>query len=156
MSGYQEPTSNRPTSNYFFHIPDQMHLHRLLALLTIFISLLSGCEPNPYRVGERLYKANCANCHMDNGEGLGTLIPPLAGADYPEKNRDQLPCVLRYGLADTIVVNGKTYVEKMPGVAALSDIQITNVLNYINNSWGNRQQPYRLEEVQKLLEQCRQ
>ena len=123
--------------------------------LSISIFLLSCCEPNPYRAGERLYKSNCANCHMDNGEGLSALIPPLAGADYLGKNREKLPCVLRYGLKDTIVVNAKTYAEAMPGVATLSDIQLTNILNYINNAWGNRHEPYRLEEVQQLLDNCR-
>jgi mono/diheme cytochrome c family protein len=124
-----------------------------LSLLSIF--LLSNCQPNPYREGERLYKTNCANCHMDNGEGLSALIPPLAGADYLGKNREKLPCVLRYGLKDTIVVNGRIYAEAMPGVATLSDIHITNILNYINNTWGNRQAPFRLDETQQLLDKCR-
>lgn len=122
-------------------------------LITIF--LLSACDPNPYREGERLYKTNCANCHMDNGEGLSALIPPLAGADYLQKNRKKLPCLVKYGMKDSIVVNGKIYAEQMPGVETLSDIHITNILNYINNSWGNRHEPYRLDEVQKLLERCK-
>lgn len=127
---------------------------RLFLLFFTSLFFLFRCTPNPYREGERLYKANCANCHMDNGEGLSALIPPLAGADYLEINRDQLPCVLRYGLKDTIVVNGKVYAEQMPGVPALSDIQITNILNYVNNAWDNRHKPYRLEEVQRLLGKC--
>jgi cytochrome c551 len=116
--------------------------------------LFAACDTHLYREGERLYKSNCANCHMDNGEGLGELIPPLAGADYLGLNREKLPCVLRYGLKDTIVVNGKIYAEAMPGAAKLSDIHITNILNYINNSWGNQHEPYRLDEVRKLLEEC--
>lgn len=128
---------------------------RFFSLFFISIFFLTNCQPNPYREGERLYKTNCANCHMDNGEGLSALIPPLAGADFLEKNREKLPCVLRYGLKDTIVVNGRIYAEAMPGVATLSDIHITNILNYINNSWGNRHAPYRLEETQQLLDKCR-
>ena len=124
-----------------------------LFLLSLF--LFSDCEPNPHRIGERLYKLNCSNCHMDNGEGLSALIPPLAKSDYLGKNREKLPCILRYGLKDTIVVNGKNYAEEMPGVATLSDIAITNILNYINNSWGNNHEPYRLDEIQQLLDKCR-
>lgn len=120
-----------------------------------FNFLFFSCQTNPYREGERLYKANCANCHMDNGEGLSALIPPLAGADYLEKNREKLPCIVKYGLKDSIVVNGKIYAEQMAGVETLSDIHITNVLNFINNSWGNRHEPYRLDEVQKFLKQCK-
>lgn len=128
---------------------------RLFLLFFISLFFLSRCETNPYREGERLYKTNCANCHMDNGEGLGALIPPLAGADFLEKNREALPCILRYGLQDTILVNGKTYAEAMPGVQALSDIHITNILNYVNQAWGNSHKPYRLEEVQQMLAKCR-
>jgi hypothetical protein len=91
---------------------------------------------------------------MDSGEGLGALIPPLAGADYLAKNRDLLPCIIRYGLKDTIVVNGKIYSENMAGVADLSDIQITNLLNFINSSWGNQNPTYNYAEVKQLLENC--
>lgn len=114
-----------------------------------------GCEQNTFQEGERLYKVHCANCHMDDGIGLSALIPPLAGSDYLIKHREQLPCILRYGLSDTIFVNGKMYAEKMPGVSALSDIHIANLLNFINNSWGNRNGVYRLEEVRAALEKCR-
>lgn len=131
---------------------------RIVTLLFFLVSAtvaLLHCEANPYREGERLYQANCANCHLDNGAGLGALIPPLAKADYLAANRDLLPCILKYGLKDTIVVNGTQYAEAMPGVPTLSDIQITNLLNFIGNSWGNTLPTYRLDEVRVLLEQCR-
>lgn len=127
----------------------------LCSLFALLLFILTNCQPNAYSEGERLYQSNCANCHMENGEGLGALIPPLAGADFLGKNREKLPCIVRYGLKDTIVVNGKTYGEQMAGVEKLSEIHITNLLNYVNNSWGNRQEPYRLDEVQALLEKCR-
>jgi mono/diheme cytochrome c family protein len=78
----------------------------------------------------------------------------LANADYLAQHRDALPCVLRYGLADSIVVNGRAYAEKMPGVPQLSEVDITNILNYINHSWGNQNPPYRLDEVRELLQRC--
>jgi mono/diheme cytochrome c family protein len=123
------------------------------AFLMVVLSQLA-CEQNTYRIGQRLYEGNCANCHMDAGEGLGELIPPLAGADYWAQNRALLPCILRHGLADTIVVNGKSYTQPMAGNSKLSDIQITNILNYVGNSWGNQTAPFRLDEVRTLLEQC--
>lgn len=114
-----------------------------------------ACESGgTYQSGERLYKASCANCHMDHGEGLGALIPPLAGSDFLAANRDNLPCIIRKGLMDTIVVNGKVYSEMMPPNPGLSDIQITNILNYINSSWGNTQPAYPLEGVRELLKKC--
>lgn len=125
------------------------------SILLCFSVIMYNCRPNPYREGERLYKSNCANCHMDDGGGLNALIPPLAGADFLKKNREKLPCLLRHGLKDTIVVNGRTYAEEMPGVEALSDIQIVNILNYVNSNWGNQNEPYRLDEVRNSLEKCR-
>ncbi|MDX1910998.1 MAG: cytochrome c [Saprospiraceae bacterium] len=116
--------------------------------------LATACDQQPYRMGERLYKTHCANCHLDKGEGLGALIPPLAGADYLVKHRDRLPCIVRHGLSDSIVVNGKSYAEQMPANNQLSDIQIANVLNFILHSWGNNAAPYTFEEVQNILKQC--
>ncbi|MCB9356168.1 MAG: cytochrome c [Saprospiraceae bacterium] len=118
------------------------------------ILFLASCQTNPYREGERLYKNTCANCHMDQGEGLRGLIPPLRNADYLHLHREKLPCVLKYGLTDTISVNGQTYTEQMPGVPTLTEIQITNILNYINNSWGNQNAPYSLEDTRRMLEKC--
>lgn len=113
-----------------------------------------GCERQTYKSGERLYKTHCANCHMDNGAGLGALIPPLAGADYLADHQDELPCLIRKGLQDTIIVNGKKYAEKMPANEALSDIQITNILNYVNSSWGNQYPAFQLEALREMLKKC--
>lgn len=106
-------------------------------------------------MGERLYKTHCANCHMDGGEGLGALIPPLAGSDYLLAHRADLPCLVRHGLKDTIVVNGKIYAEQMLGNDKLSEIQLTNVLNYIGQSWGNDVPAFQFDEVTRALGNCR-
>jgi mono/diheme cytochrome c family protein len=128
-----------------------MKLFVIFILAALFVS---ACQSNPYQEGQRIYERNCANCHMENGQGLGALIPPLAGVDYLAEHRERLPCIIRYGLADTIVIKGQVYAEKMIGYGHLSDIQITNVLNYINQSWGNQNAVYRLDEVRNLLEKC--
>lgn len=129
-------------------------LHKFL-LHSLLLCSLFACEDQTYQSGGRIYKKACANCHMDSGEGLGALIPPLAGADYLAKNRDLLPCIARYGLRDTIVVNGKTYAENMAGMPGYSDIQVTNLLNYINHAWGNNNPAYSFEEVEQLLLKCK-
>lgn len=118
--------------------------------------LLGQCDPAQGRMeGAALYRVHCANCHLEEGQGLGALIPPLARSDYLAAHREQLPCIVRHGLKDTIVVNGTQYAEAMIGIETLSDIQITNILNYVHTSWGNNLPPYRLDEVQQLLKQCR-
>jgi len=91
---------------------------------------------------------------MDDGTGLGALIPPLAGADYLSGHRGKLACIVRHGLNDTIVVNGKMYAEQMLGNDKLSEIQITNLLNFILQSWGNNQPPLTFDDVKSVLSQC--
>jgi mono/diheme cytochrome c family protein len=129
-------------------------LKTFFLLSILFLCCHMACITNPYRDGEALYKRQCANCHQDNGRGLGALIPPLDSADYLGLHRDKLPCIIRYGLQDSIVVNGQGYTGQMPGAATLSDIDVTNILNYVNTAWGNQYSTYKLDEVRALLEQC--
>lgn len=130
--------------------------HRALSLVFSFAvtTFVFSCQTNPYHDGEALYKTQCANCHMDSGEGLSALIPTLAKADYLMKHRDQLPCILWHGLSDTIAVNGKIYAEQMPANPALTEVDIANILNYVNTAWGNNNPLYSLEEVKRMLERC--
>ncbi len=92
---------------------------------------------------------------MDDGSGLKGLYPPLAEADYLAKNQDHLACIIRYGLSDTILVNQKTYNQEMPGVKDLNEVQITNVINYVNHAWGNALQHVKVEDIQKALKDCK-
>ncbi len=127
----------------------------LLAALVFFVFWANACQRDPYREGALLYGKHCANCHGDNGLGLGELIPPLAQADYLAQHRAALPCILVKGIADSIMVNGKIYSgQPMPANATLSVVQVANILNYIHNNWGNQLPDYRLDEVQRALDQC--
>ena len=119
-----------------------------------FIIALIACNSSPYRQGEALYVTNCANCHMEDGSGLGRNIPVLAQSDYLVTHRNQLACIVKYGLKDTIVVNGTTYHQAMPGNAKLSDVEITNILNYVFQAWGNNLPVIHLKEVTGSLEKC--
>jgi mono/diheme cytochrome c family protein len=115
--------------------------------LALGLTLLPGCFTNKQHQGERLYVQHCAGCHGEQGEGLGRLIPPLAGSDYLAGHREQLACIVRQGLRGPIVVNGVSYNQVMLGVQDttthhhLSPAQITNLLNYIEGHWGNRPGP---------------
>lgn len=104
--------------------------------------------------GKRLYTQHCANCHMDDGSGLQGLIPPLAGADYLQLQSDMLACNIRYGLQGEIEVNGRMYNEPMPGNEDLTYADITNIINYIRNSWGNEHAYMGQAEVKAQLNDC--
>lgn len=119
------------------------------------IGWMNGCRPGESKSGE-LYKENCMNCHGTDGEGLGRLIPPLAGSDFLQENKDRLACIIRHGLGGEVTVNGETYHHPMPGNEQLSEVDITNIINYINQSWGNGGEFVSPVEIKKQLQECRE
>lgn len=125
----------------------------LLLLFSVCFAVLS-CERKPYRQGEILYQNFCANCHMDDGSGLAGNIPPLAGADFVRQNQDQLACIIRHGLEGGVVVNGIAYQNPMAGIPQLSEFEIANIINYINQAWGNDYGYLPLKNVRESLEGC--
>jgi len=118
------------------------------------LATLTQCFTNKKNEGQRLYVQHCQSCHMEDGSGLRGLIPPIAGADYLQTHRRQLPCLIRHGIEGTIVVNGVEYNQPMPGIARMRKDHITNLLNYIQTNFGNRNQRYTMQEIEQLLEQC--
>ena len=132
----------------------------LLSIVLISVSLFSisffssSCQDDPFKQGAILYTNFCANCHMEDGTGLEGLIPPLAGADYVEKNPLDMVCIIRYGMSGPIEVNGKQYDQPMAGIPQLSEFEIANVINYINQAWGNDYGYTKLEDIRQDLENC--
>ena len=126
-------------------------------LLTSFLSLLiwTSCRDDPYKQGRILYQNFCASCHMDDGSGLQGVMPPLANADYVAENQDKLACIIRYGMEGPIVVNDTTYNQAMAGIPQLTDFEITNIINYINHSWGSDYGYMPYADVKAALEECK-
>ena len=125
----------------------------LLASAAIF--LLSQCFSPPISEGERLYKINCMSCHLEDGSGLRNVIPPLAKADFLVNHRDQLACLIQHGIDGPIVVNGVTFNRPMPGAEHLSEMDIYNLLNYIQKNFGNENPPFSLDEIKQALDKCK-
>ena len=122
--------------------------------LFFLLLTVAACSPNPFPQGERLYKYHCANCHMDDGNGLAGLIPPLAGSDFLKANQGEVPCIIRHGIQKEIEVNGKIFQQEMAGIPDLNLYEITNIINYIHHSWGNDLGYRTVEEVESALENC--
>ncbi|WP_375418949.1 c-type cytochrome [uncultured Hymenobacter sp.] len=123
-------------------------------LLSAALLALPGCFTDKQNQGQRLYAQHCSGCHGEQGQGLGRLIPPIAGADYLARHRAELPCLLRLGQHGPIKVNGVLYNQVMPGHAELSPARLTNLLNYVENSWGNQATPRTIREVEDQLRSC--
>lgn len=101
--------------------------------------------------GEELYTVNCASCHMPAGEGVEALYPPLAKTAYL-KNQKRAIDIIVNGQEGEITVNGKQYNLKMEPLPALSDKEVADIVNYISNSWGNKNpmvKPAQVKPVRK-------
>lgn len=88
------------------------------------------------------------------GNGLGELYPPLADADYLKAHPNSIICAIRYGLQDTLVINGKIYGEPMPAIPTLDDVEINNIVNYVNFMWPFRSGDFTYREVKDQLKLC--
>jgi cytochrome c len=86
--------------------------------------------------GEAIYMDLCVTCHLPSGEGVPKAFPPLAGSDYLKNNQEASIRAVKYGMSGEIVVNGETYNSVMTSMG-LSDQEVSDVMNYINNAWGN-------------------
>lgn len=77
--------------------------------------------------GERVYGANCQNCHTVDGSGRG-MYPPVQGMTAHlagPGGREYLTHVVLYGLASG------AHAAPMPPMPELSDAQVAAVNNYL-------------------------
>jgi cytochrome c oxidase subunit 2 len=84
--------------------------------------------PEAMTQGEQVYLANCAACHMPNGEGLPGVFPALKGsqiaiADQPRHIE--------------IMINGVTGSAMQSYAKQLTMSEIAAVVTYERNAWGN-------------------
>lgn len=87
--------------------------------------------------GKEVYVLNCQSCHLQNGEGMEGVNPPVAKTTYLKDAKKNIDIILN-GQSGEITVNGKKYDALMPAQNYLTDQQIADVLNYIRNTWGNK------------------
>ncbi len=110
----------------------------LLISCVFFVGLSAYQLKQNIQQGKKVYELNCQTCHGEDGQGVPSVFPPLAKADYLMQNRVRAIRQVLYGARGTMVVNGQSYVGEMPAQNALSDTEIADVLNYVRNSWGNQ------------------
>jgi cytochrome c551 len=122
-----------------FHVPENLEYREKLKFKQYAVQ------------GRLLYKQHCANCHKNDGTGLGNLIPPLANSDYLLQNPQQVLCLIRWGMNGSITVNGKEYNQPMPANPQLKDIEIAEIATYIRNAWGNRGGFVSVQQAQEWL-----
>lgn len=87
--------------------------------------------------GKEVYADFCIQCHLPNGKGDLKNFPPLDGSDWLSKKVNQSIHAVKFGQTGEIIVNGKKFNSTMPPMG-LSDQEIADVMNYVRNSWSNK------------------
>ena len=132
-----------------------------IVVIIVSLNLLFSCnnklsiETKQYAtIGHKIYQSKCANCHGNNGEGLGKLYPPLTDTTFLNENRNKLACFIKNGLQGEIKVNNQTFNQAMPAMPELTNIDIAYVLTYVTTTFGNSETHYTLEEIESFLKDC--
>ena len=97
--------------------------------------------------GKILYMQFCMACHMENGEGVPSLYPPLTQTDYVLGDKRRLIETVIHGMEGPIEVKGEKYNNIMAKLDYLRDEQIADVLTYIRSNFGNSADPVSVSEV---------
>lgn len=87
--------------------------------------------------GREIYNDFCMSCHLPSGKGVEKVYPPLAKSDFLQKERIASIKAIKFGLTGRMVVNDKVYNGTMMALG-LSDDEVADVMNYITNAWGNK------------------
>ncbi|MDQ3142390.1 MAG: cytochrome c [Bacteroidota bacterium] len=118
-----------------------------IKIFFLFFFGLVACS-EPYKEGKATYMVHCAGCHGNEAEGFSTLYPDLKDAVWINQNRNQLANILKNGTKGNLrpgITNRLQNIE-MPPNTIINEIDITNILNYLNyNYW--KMDEFSLEEI---------
>jgi mono/diheme cytochrome c family protein len=121
-------------------------------LTTIAISFFSFQQKPKFDLassvnrGKEVYTSYCITCHQEQGEGIDETFPPLAKSDYLMTDKKRSILQVLKGANGEMKVNGKIYNGEMTGFD-LTDQEVSDVLNYIRNSFGNKGDAIKPEDV---------
>ncbi len=78
----------------------------------------------------------------------------MDSSDYMTNNYEAVICIMRYGMRGEVLVNGVQFNQPMPGMPALSDLEIAEIATYIYNSWEHERGIVEVKSVSLILESC--
>jgi mono/diheme cytochrome c family protein len=98
--------------------------------------------------GKAVYETYCGLCHGSDGLGKPGQAPELAGSEWVAKDITSLARIPLAGLNGPIQVKGRDWNLSMaPMGASLSDADLSAVLTYIRESWGNKNGAVSVDEM---------
>ncbi|MCX6885848.1 MAG: cytochrome c [Verrucomicrobiota bacterium] len=101
--------------------------------------------------GKAVYENICALCHNVDGMGKPNQAPPLVGSEWVLGSPTRMARIPLAGLAGPITIKGVEWNLAMPAMgAALSDDDLSAVLTYMRQSWGNKASAITPEQVKAV------
>ncbi|MEK6782017.1 MAG: cytochrome c [Bacteroidota bacterium] len=132
------------------------YLVLLFFMLVVSLSLFSFQKKSPFDLkasmerGKEVYLTYCLSCHMEQGEGVEDIYPPVAKSDYMMADKKRSVMQVLKGATGEMTVNGKKYNTEMLGID-LSAQETSDLLNYIRNSFGNKGEAVTPDEITAFM-----
>ena len=127
-----------------------------LILLVLITFYFFACDYTSYPQGKALYEGQCSGCHGLEAEGFRQLYPPLINSKNFLNDPYNTACLIVNGLEGPIEINGITYDQRMMAIEGLTDVQITNILNYVADAFNPKvKTPLNIDLVNKSIEACK-
>lgn len=128
----------------------------VLALLTTACQNAEELKTEQYFAeGYQIYTKNCSNCHQENGKGMANLYPPLVGSPAL-KDKALMACIIKNGMKGSITVEGKKFSRPMPANPKLMDLEIAEIITYVNMKWNKDSVYTHTEFVHETLQTCKE
>ncbi len=97
--------------------------------------------------GKKVYDTYCLACHMEDGNGVPRMNPPLVKTKWVLGDKKKLAVIILNGMDEEIEIDGKNYSNPMAPHDFLTDQEIADVLTYTRNSFGNKATAVTVAEV---------
>jgi hypothetical protein len=88
---------------------------------------------------------------MDDGSGLNKIIPSISKSNYLLDKDKKLICLIQNGVNPDSLGFKENH---MPSFKKLSDVELTNLVNYLQEKFNTSLIEYKLDEVKKLRKEC--
>jgi cytochrome c551 len=134
--------------NTFSYLSSRLLISCFSAVLVV-VAFLQSCQKETYSQGEMLYRIHCENCHMEDGSGLGRLIPTLDSSKLTLSDPGKLICLIRNGKPANPLTG-----QKMPANAKINEVELTNLVNFLGSRYASNPQTVQVPEVKKMLSGC--
>lgn len=97
--------------------------------------------------GKAIYQQHCTSCHGDNGEGFTSQSASLSKSKWVMGRSSHL-IKFMIDSAET-PVKGKSFHQTISPFTGLNNDQLSEVITYVRNSFGNTAKPVTPADVRK-------